>query len=96
LYNPENIAAGCFISSQIEYQFDKNFQVSSLRLLVFDKKRAGKGVASAFLSATSALLLERNAIVESGLEMHNLASLKMHINAGYKVNNIYSAYHSWL
>jgi hypothetical protein len=96
LYNQDQIPVGCFISRKIEYDFGAMLDVNSLRLLVFDKDKAVKGIASAFLSATSDLLLKDVSLVESGIEMHNLPSFKIHSNAGYKMNNIFSAYHSWL
>jgi hypothetical protein len=96
LYNLENIPVGCIVSVQMSYKFNENIQAPSVRLVVFNKTGRGKGLASAFLSATSAQLLEKSSIIESGVEMHNLASVKMHFNAGYKINQIYSAYHSWV
>lgn len=96
LYNQDQVPVGCFISRPSQYNMGTLLKVNSLRLLVFDKDKAAKGVAAAFLSTTSDLLLKEVPLVESGIEMHNLPSFKIHANAGYKMNNIFSAYHSWL
>ena len=96
MYNQDQIPVGCFIYRTVQYDTGTLLKTNSLRLLVFDKDKAAKGVASAFLSATSDLLLKDASLVESGIEMHNLPSFKIHANAGYKMNNIFSAYHSWL
>ncbi|MEO7923967.1 MAG: hypothetical protein ABIR30_09825 [Chitinophagaceae bacterium] len=96
LYNSEGIPVGCFLCPAVSYQLEERLDAYSLRLLVFDKKRTEKGIASVFLAATSDLLLKKRTLLESGIEMHNLPSLKIHSNAGYKINYIFSAYHSWL
>jgi hypothetical protein len=96
LYNQEEIPVGCFITRMIKYDVGSILNIRSLRLLVFDKDKAAKGVATSFLSATSDLLLRDVPLIESGIEMHNLPSFKIHANAGYKMNNVFSAYHSWL
>ncbi|HUR66485.1 MAG TPA: hypothetical protein VMZ03_09030 [Chitinophagaceae bacterium] len=96
LYNKEEVPLACFICPLIQYQFEQLLSCYSLRLLVVDNKKAPKGIASAFMAATAELLLKDVPLVESGIEMHNLPSLKIHINAGFRMNYVFSAYHSWI
>lgn len=81
---------GCFIGKC------STFLIYGLRLLVYNKNEGIKGLPEQFMRETTNLLLQHSKLVESGMEIHNLASLKVHLNAGYRVNYIYSAYHYWV
>lgn len=96
LLNTEESPVAAFISKKETYNFDTDFEVHKLRFLLSNRNRLGKGIAAPFLSETSRLLSAEVGLVESGIEMHNLPSLKIHTDAGYKFNYIYSAYHSWI
>jgi hypothetical protein len=96
LRNADDKPIAAFICKKETYSFNENFEVRILRLLLSDAAKLPRGFAAAFLSETSQLLSTQVALVESGIEMHNLPSLKIHTDAGYKFNFIYSAYHSWI
>ncbi|MEO6902173.1 MAG: hypothetical protein ABI315_03385 [Bacteroidia bacterium] len=92
LYKNE-VIIGCFIYRE---GIIAECKAQLLRFLVFNKKEAIKGLATNFLIGISNLLGVDGKIVVSGIEVHNLASLKIHTDAGYKFNNVHSAYHSWI
>lgn len=92
-----NDPIGAFLCKKIEYSFTPFFNVRSLRLLVFDKKKSFPGLATSFISDTANILFDNYNcnLVVSGLEMHNLPSLKIHTKANYKLNYTHNVYHWW-
>ena len=96
LLNTEKNPVAVFISKKLTYKFRNDFEVNVLRFLLSDRKIFPGGIATPFLSETSRLLARQATLVDSGIEMHNLPSLKIHTDAGYKFNYIYAGYHSWI
>lgn len=93
LYNNKDVPIGCFIYKNISFN---EVKVAALRFLVYDRTLSIKGLSTKFLAKTSGNLLKDVSLVTSGIELHNLASLKMHTDAGYKFNHVHAAYHLWL
>jgi len=91
------VPIGCIILnySVLPIVGGKKLKACSVRLLVYNKTEGYKGLSELFLRRTINLLLQENDIVESGVELHNLPSMKIHLNAGFKFNYIYSAFHAW-
>ena len=96
LLNQENTPVAVFISKKQTYKFKNDFEVHGLRFLLSDKKKSPRGIAAPFLNETSRLLIQQATLVDSGIEIHNLPSLKIHNDAGYKFNYVYAGYHSWI
>lgn len=88
-----DLVIGCFIYKE---GIIVDYKAELLRFLVFNKNESVKGLATNFFIEISNILGRGGKMVVSGLEVHNLASLKIHTDAGYKFNNIHSAYHSWI
>lgn len=88
---------GAFICKDISYNFMEKFKVQSLRLLVFDKSKSEPGLATKFIHDIAIYLYENTGcdLVVSGVELHNLPSLKIHSKAGYKLNYVHNAFHWW-
>ena len=96
LFNPENNPVSVFISKKQTYKFKNDFEVHGLRFLLSDRKNFPGGIGASFLNETSRLLERQASLVDSGIELHNLPSLKIHNDAGYKFNYVYAGYHSWI
>lgn len=96
LFNPQHVPTGYFIWRTIRYPMTKPINVAALRFLATNRDASQKGLATLFLKEVSNLLMREHNLVSSGIELHNLPSLKIHNNVGYRFNYVYSAYHSWL
>jgi hypothetical protein len=96
LFNSQHIPAGYFIWRPVHYPMARPINVAALRFLATNRNVSQKGLATLFLKEVSNLLMKEYDLISSGIELHNLPSLKIHNNAGYRFNYVYSAYHSWL
>jgi hypothetical protein len=96
LLGPDERPLAASISRKDIYYFNVEFPVQVIRFIISDRNRLPSGLAAPFFSEISRLLSKKVQLIDSGIEMHNLASLKIHTDAGYKFNYIYSAYHSWV
>lgn len=96
LINKSDELSAILISNKAVLYSIKTFSYRALRLLASNPNKLEKGVAVRFFNICAREYYEEDGWVESGIEMHNLKSLKIHVDAGFKFNYIYSAYHSWI
>lgn len=83
---------GFFIYKKVD---NNSIKIGALRFLVFDPNYTAGGLANSFLSEVSNTLLEDCDIVTSGIELHNVPSLAIHLKSRFKFNHSRNAFHGW-
>jgi|GEM_PF-5402643 len=90
-------AAGMVICQKIKcYDSFANLTVAPLRLLIVDPEFRKKKVAKSLFQYSIQYLSDLADIITTGIEVHNVPSLNLHANAGFKFNYVHNVYHLWL
>lgn len=96
LLNKKNEPVCFTISKSEKLSFNETFEYGAFRFLLADIKKMPKNMGTAFFYEASVRLCQKFSFITSGIELHNLPSMAIHNNCGYKFNYVYSAYHSFL
>jgi len=87
---------GLFVCKKIiEYPAFNNLRIAPLRYLVIDPEARNKHVGYELFASTINYLLDRCDIISTGLEVHNLPSLNLHIKLNFKINYTHNVFHWW-
>ena len=77
------------------YKFNKKIKIAPLRYLIIDPKYRNKQFGVKIFEHTLKYLSSISNIITTGLEIHNIPSLNLHIKLGFKFSYIYSVFHKW-
>lgn len=95
-YRIKGQPVGLFISKRIEtYPHLGGVRVAPLRFLIVDPMFRGKNIARDLFIRTVNFLRERSDLITTGLEVHNIPSLNLHVKLSYYFNYTHNAYHWW-
>ena len=87
---------GLFICRKIQKytEFD-NLKVAPLRFLIIDPNYRETMVAKNFFLQTIRYLQKESDLITTGLEVHNMPSLNLHQQMGFKFNYTHTVFHLW-
>lgn len=92
----KNKPVGLFICKKIvEYPLFENLRVAPLRFLIVDPEIREKQIGYEIFAGTLNYLTNRCDIVTTGLEVHNLPSLNLHMKMNFKINYAHNVFHWW-
>lgn len=95
-YRIKNKPVGLFICKKIvEYPLFENLRVAPLRFLIVDPEVREKQIGYEIFAGTLNYLTDRCDIVTTGLEVHNLPSLNLHMKMNFKINYAHNVFHWW-
>jgi hypothetical protein len=95
-YRIDGKPAGLFVCKKIvEYSHFDKLRVAPLRYLIIDPEVRNKHIGCELFASTINYLLDSCDIITTGLEVHNLPSLNLHIKLNFKINFTHNVFHWW-
>jgi len=96
VYRIHDEPVGLFICKNIvTYKLFSGLRVAPLRFLVIDPRYRQKKIAQDLFAKTIGYLSDKSDMITTGLEVHNLPSLNLHIKFGFIFNYTHTVYHWW-
>jgi GNAT superfamily N-acetyltransferase len=93
-YRVNGKPVGLFICKRIvSYPHFGGLRVAPLRFLIVDPQFRGRKIAQDLFIQTVNYLKDSCDLVETGLEIHNMPSLNLHVNLSFSFNYTHNAYH---
>jgi len=87
---------GLFVCKKIvEYPSFNNLLVAPLRYLIVEPEARNKHVGNELFASTINYLLDKCNVISTGLEVHNLPSLNLHLKLNFKINHTHNVFHWW-
>ncbi|MDD5530065.1 MAG: GNAT family N-acetyltransferase [bacterium] len=97
VYRINNQPVGLFICKKVvSYKSFSNLKVAHLRYLVVAPEFRNRKVAYDLFIKTIEFLKNKSDLITTGLEIHNLPSLNLHMKIGFKFNYTHNVYHCWV
>jgi GNAT superfamily N-acetyltransferase len=95
-YRVKGQPVGLFICKRITTfpHFD-GLRVAPLRFLIVDPQFRGQKIAQDLFIRTVNYLKDYCDLVVTGLEIHNMPSLNLHVKLSFSFNYTHNAYHWW-
>jgi hypothetical protein len=95
-YRINNRPVGLFVCKKIvEYPLFNNLRVAPLRFLIVDPEVREKKIGYELFACTLNYLMDKCDIITTGLEVHNLPSLNLHLKLNFKINYAHHVFHWW-
>ncbi len=95
-YRVKGQPVGLFICKRITtYSRFGELRVAPLRFLIVDPQFRGRRIAQDLFVRTVNYLKDYCELVVTGLEVHNISSLNLHVNLSFSFNYTHNTYHWW-